>query len=437
MEMYLGVGSNLGDRMSNLRSALDALTAQGIRIGRVSPIVESPAQLLPGADPAWNKPFLNLAVRAQTSLSPFDVLERAKRIEAELGRDVTHRWAPRPVDIDILLCGDERIDTDTLTVPHPEIRNRAFVLTPLAALNPRLRIPGLGSRNVLEISRESGHQIPLWMGIVNVTPDSFSDGGRYQAWPDAQTHIAALVGSGAQIIDLGAESTRPGAAALSADEEWLRLAHVLEPLLETHADDPLRPRFSVDTYHPAVAQRALELGADVINDVSGLTNPEMVDLAASHEAEFVAMHSLSLPADPAMTIAAAEDPLGVLDRWLSERLEAWTRAGLDPGRIVFDPGVGFGKTALQSLEILRHVGQFQSHGLRLLVGHSRKSFMRGFADDVERSRDLTTVGASMSLITQGVDILRVHNVAAHVAAWLGWAHLQAATGTHTRARSPR
>jgi len=438
MEIYLGLGSNLGSRMSNLRSALIALATSGIRIHRVSPVVETPAHLLRGADPAWNKPFLNVVVEAETTLEPTEVLERAKHIESELGRDFTHRWAPRPIDIDILLCGGHAIVTDALTIPHPEIQKRAFVLTPLAALRPGLRIPGLSTRSVLELSHQAGLQIPLWMGIVNVTPDSFSDGGKYETWEAAHAHITELAAGGAQIIDLGAESTRPGATPVNAEEEWSRLAQVLEPLLDTWSGDPLRPRISVDTYHADVAQRALELGADIINDVSGLTSAAMIELAATSRAEFVAMHNLSLPADSSKTIAADEDPIGVLERWLTERLDAWTRAGIDTDRIVFDPGIGFGKSAIQSLEILRHIELFHAYGLRILVGHSRKSFMRGFSDDTRPSRDQATVGASLSLVAHGVDILRVHDVAAHAAAWLGWAHLQRQpSDTRTRLRSPR
>ena len=434
METWLSLGSNLGGRMSNLRSALIALSTSGIEIRKVSPVVESPAQLLRGADPAWNRPYLNLAVHADTSLEPNALLARVKEIEVELGRDFEHRWSPRPIDIDILLYKDQTIITDSLTIPHAELHRRDFVLTPLVALNPGLRIPGMGNRNVLQISRDLGRQIPLWMGIVNVTPDSFSDGGRYLSWPDAEMQIADLVNAGAQVIDIGAESTRPGATPISADEEWGRLAAILEPLMDKYSGDILRPRISIDTYHPSVAIRALALGIDMINDVSGLTNPEMIELAASYNTEFVAMHNVSIPADTAKTINIDEDPLYSLEQWLLAQMEIWSRAGIDTNRIIIDPGVGFGKNALQSLDILRRIDQLLRHGLRILVGHSRKSFMRGFADGTIETRDLTTVGASLNLVMQGVDVLRVHDVAAHAAAWLGWAHLQKPTGMRTRLR---
>lgn len=434
METYLSLGSNLGGRMSNLRSALIALSTGGVRILKVSPIVESPALLLRGADPAWNKAYLNLCVQADTTLDPHELLRLCKDIEADLGRDFSQRWAPRPIDIDILLYKDQTIISDELTVPHIEMHRRAFILTPLVALNPALRIPNMGARNVLQLSRELGRQIPLWMGIVNVTPDSFSDGGQFDSWENAEPRIDQLINAGAHIIDVGAESTRPGASALDADREWARLEAILEPLMEKLSGDMLRPKVSVDTYHPSVAVRALSVGVDMINDVGGLTDPEMVELAAAYQAEFVAMHSLSLPADSQRTINIDDDPLYVIEHWLNERLGVWDKAGIDLHRVILDPGVGFGKNALQSLDILQRIDALDTHGMRLLVGHSRKSFMHGFAEADTQLRDMATVGASLSLAAHGVDILRVHDVAGHAAAWIGWAHLLKPTGTRTRAR---
>src|SRR6185369_8112866 len=133
----------------------------------------------------------------------------------------------------------------------------------------------------LEWSRIPGRHILLWMGIVNVTPDSFSDGGKLASWPAIDAHVDALVAAGASFIDVGAESTRPGATPLDAEQEWERLQGVLGPLIDKHASARLRPRFSLDTYHASTARRALALGIDVINDVGGLTSPEMLELAAT------------------------------------------------------------------------------------------------------------------------------------------------------------
>jgi 2-amino-4-hydroxy-6-hydroxymethyldihydropteridine diphosphokinase/dihydropteroate synthase len=422
MTTYLGMGSNLGDRREALRRALAALTGAGIAVRRVSPTVESPAMLAPGAPPEWNRPFLNLVVEVDTDRAPAALLAELKRIEATLGRGPHERWSPRPIDIDILLWGERTLASESLTIPHPGLAERNFVLTPLVALRPDLRLPGADNRTVLERSRALGRNIPLWMGIVNLTPDSFSDGGDFVEWPQIEKHIEALTAAGAQILDFGAESTRPGAAPLTASAELARLLPVLERVVAKLADDPLRPLLSVDTYHPVVAARAVELGVDIVNDVSGLTTPEMLEVAAAGDAQWVAMHNLGLPADPKRTLPPGTDAPAEVERWLEARLEDWSRAGLDLARIVFDPGVGFGKNPLQSLALLRDVDRFLRYPLRCLIGHSRKSFMLGFASAERAERDLVTVGASLRLCAAGVDVLRVHNVAAHTAAYRGWAH---------------
>ena len=423
MPIYLGLGSNLGDRREHLSAAVRALATRGIAIERISPVVESPAMLPDDAPVEWNQPYLNLVLACRTQESPVEVLASLKAIERELGRAATARWAPRPIDIDILLWGEERIATDALTVPHPGLAERAFALAPLAALAPRLTIPGLGAATVLARSQRHAQHIPLWMGIVNVTPDSFSDGGKLLDWLAVDAHVDRLLEAGAEIIDVGAESTRPGATPLNADTEWRRLEPVLGALLDKHGRTTLRPQFSVDTYHPETARRAIGLGVDIINDVSGLTTEAMVELAATSNRDFIAMHNLGVPADPARILPFGSDPAAAVEHWLDERLAEWQRAGLDTGRIVFDPGIGFGKNPLQSLKLLRDMRRFERFGLRCVVGHSRKSFMLRFAAAGNEERDLFTIGASLSLCQQGVDILRVHNVAAHVAAYRGWAHL--------------
>jgi 2-amino-4-hydroxy-6-hydroxymethyldihydropteridine diphosphokinase/dihydropteroate synthase len=423
MDIYLGLGSNQSDRRDHLARALGKLAAHGIRLVRVSPIVESPAMLPDDAPAEWNEPFLNAVAHCRTAATPTDLLDALKAIERELGRTDRGRWAPRPIDLDLLLYGRETIATERLRVPHPGIIERAFVLTPLAALEPHLTIPGAGMRTVLEHARLGRRHLPIWMGIVNLTPDSFSDGGELEDEVAAMARVMELATAGAALIDLGAESTRPGATPLTAREEWARLEPALGALVDHYSGDVLRPRFSVDTYHVETARRALALGADVINDVSGLTTPAMIELAAKSGCDWIAMHNLGVPADRARTLPADQNPVTIVERWLEERLAEWQRAGLDPARIVFDPGVGFGKNSLQSLRILRDVRRFHRFGLRVLVGHSRKSFMHNVAAAERGDRDLFTVGASLKLCEAGVDILRVHDVAAHAAAYRGWAHV--------------
>lgn len=423
MQIYLGLGSNLGDRRGNLRRAIQLLKEKGLEIQRISPIVESPA-LLPKSAPAdWNLPFLNLALKCEAVCSPEQLREWILEIQTRLGRMDKSRWGPRHMDIDILLWGREVIDTAELKIPHQDLQMRSFVLAPMIALQPRLTVPGQGTRTLLDWSQDLAHHIPLWMGILNVTPDSFSDGGRYLDWETVEPHLDAMVEGGAHIIDVGGESTRPGAKPLSHEEEWSRLRPILERLKDKYKDAVFRPLISVDTYHADVAQRASELGVDIINDVSGLTSPAMLELAKVGGTDWVAMHHLTVPADRAETLPQDSDPCVEVEKWLTERIESWDKAGLDLNRIIFDPGIGFGKDGLQSLELLRNARRFRQHGLRVLIGHSRKSFMKTFSTLEESDKDLVTIGASLNLSQQGVDIIRVHNVPANVSAYRGWAHL--------------
>jgi len=187
--VYLGLGSNLGDRKKNLQSAIEALTESGVAVCRHSPAIETPALLPDGAPWEWNKPFLNLAVECDLSCSPQQLLDTIHNIQNKQGRDNSKRWSPRPIDIDILLWGNEIIHTNTLTIPHRDLHLRHFVLTPLIALAPELTIPGRGDKTLLQWSYELPHHIPLWMGIINVTPDSFSDGGKHHHIDDALNAI--------------------------------------------------------------------------------------------------------------------------------------------------------------------------------------------------------------------------------------------------------
>ena len=172
-----------------------------------------------------------------------------------------------------------------------------------------------------------------------------------------------------------------------------------------------------------MAAKGLELGVDIINDVSGLGSPDMIALAREADCDWGRDAPRHDSRRSAGHLAGRRGPFDAVEAWLLERMEVWDAEGLDLERIIFDPGIGFGKNRLQSLRLLRRVGEFRRHGLRVLVGHSRKSFMKSFTGGDESARDLATIGASLHLCAQGVDIIRVHDVPGHVAAYRGWSHL--------------
>ena len=430
MEVYFGLGSNQGDRPAHLEAALRALEQAGARDVAASPVVESPALLPDGAPASWNRPFLNLVARARiaSSADPEHWRREIKSIEARLGRDpAASRWSPRPADIDILLWGQETIRTEHLVIPHRDILERNFVLTPLAHLAPRMTIPGRGAATALEWSGRA-RPIPLWMGVVNCTPDSFSVGRRTRGGAGGldgervADRVDALAAAGAHWIDFGGESTRPGAVPVTPEEEWRRLHAPLREALAHLRGVRLRPRISVDTRRPEVAERALALGVDMVNDVSGLGAPRMRSLARESGAEWVAAHTVTVPADPARRLPPQPPAPDALVGWLARRRREWEADGLDPARILFDPGIGFGKDTLQALGLFAALDRFRTEGFRVLVGHSRKVWFGG-AGRPAAERDPETLGASLALAARGVEVLRVHDVDLHARAYRSWAHV--------------
>jgi len=246
------------------------------------------------------------------------------------------------------------------------------------------------------------------MGILNVTPDSFHDGGQYDATEDAVARAEEMVARGADIIDVGGESTRPGADPVPADVEKERVLPVIERLGDLDA------MVSVDTRKAEVARAALEAGADILNDVSGLEDPEMRLVAADHDVPVVVMHSIETPVDPETVVEYDDVVEDVLDA-LTERVLLAEKAGLDREQIIVDPGLGFGKAAAESFELLGRVGEFRSLGCPVLVGHSHKSMFDRVGRDAG-DRLQATVAATALAADRGADIVRVHDVKENVAA---------------------
>jgi dihydropteroate synthase len=247
---------------------------------------------------------------------------------------------------------------------------------------------------------------PLLMGIVNVTPDSFSDGGRFLTHEAAIAQALQLLDDGAAILDIGGESTRPYATPVSADEELSRVLPVIEAVLNQRPESLL----SIDTSKAAVAEAALAAGAQIINDVTGLVgDSRMIRVAADQSAGVCAMHMRGTPQtmqdDPRYVDIVAE-----IHEFLRQRRDALASAGIDRERICLDPGIGFGKTHEHNITLMANCWRFHDLGCPLLVGHSRKAFLGKLIGDKTADRTAATVGGALALGAQGVQILRVHDV---------------------------
>jgi dihydropteroate synthase len=242
----------------------------------------------------------------------------------------------------------------------------------------------------------------LLMGVLNVTPDSFSDGGKYLDADRAFARAIELEEQGADIIDIGAESTRPGAAPITAAVEMQRLIPVLKRLR-----DRLTIPISVDTYKAEVAERALDLGAEIVNDPSGLTfEPNLARAVSNHDAGLVLNHMRGRP-ETWEKLAPMPDPMGTIGRDLEAAVGRARRVGIDKSRLVVDPGLGFGKRREQNTFILAHLSQMAGLDLPILTGPSRKHFL---AHETAEETRFATAAAVTASILGGAHIVRVHDV---------------------------
>ncbi|KAL8278644.1 hypothetical protein RQP46_008936 [Phenoliferia psychrophenolica] len=443
-DVVLGVGTNMGERVANISSALKELEKLGLDGGKTkvtdtSFMYESDAMYV--TDQAK---FLNAVVKIETTLEPQELLDRLKAIETTLGREKTVRNGPRVIDLDILFYDDLVYSSDSsipadrqLHIPHVSIAEREFVLRPLADLVPSFLHPTLqrtpsallatlltttpsSLHRVLPLSPSLVHPIgssTLLMTILNATPDSFSDGGDNLSLASALASAASHVVAGSSILDVGGMSTRPNADPVSESIEISRVVPLITSLRSTSPSTPI----SIDTFRPAVARAAIEAGATIINDVLGGDHPSMLETMAELDVPVIIMHSRG--GEPflggEMKPYATGVVTGVRDE-LRHKVERALQAGVRRWNIILDPGVGFAKTGEQNVELLRDLPKALGRegegeeaflgGFPSLVGLSRKRFLGTLIarEGGAKERDWATAVAVAKSIEGGADIVRVH-----------------------------
>jgi dihydropteroate synthase len=264
------------------------------------------------------------------------------------------------------------------------------------------------TRHTIDLSR------PRVMGIVNVTPDSFSDGGLHADTRAALAHCERLLAEGTDILDIGGESTRPGAESVSLADELARVLPVLDGALK------LGCPVSVDTYKPEVMRQALALGADIINDINALRAPGAVEAVAAHSACGVCLMHMRGDPKTMQQRPAYDDVVLEVSGFLRERFEVLRAAGVAAERIVLDPGIGFGKSVEHNIELLRRQRELLALGQPLLLGWSRKSILGAITGRAAADRLPASLAAALAAVQAGARVVRVHDVAATVDALKVW-----------------
>ncbi|CAL0308061.1 unnamed protein product [Lupinus luteus] len=446
-ETVIALGSNVGDRLHNFKEALKLMKKSGISITRHACLYETaPAYVT-------DQPrFLNSAVRAVTKLGPHELLAALKKIEKDLGRTDGIRYGPRPIDLDILFYGKFKVGSDILTVPHERIWERQFVMAPLMDLLGS----DIDSDTVASWHSFSGHSggiSGLWeklggesligeegmyrvmpvanglldwsrrtsiMGVLNLTPDSFSDRGNFQTVKSAVSHVRLMISEGADMIDIGAQSTRPMASRISVEEELDRLIPILEAV--TGMPEVEGKLISVDTFYSEVALEAVSRGAHFINDVSaGQLDPNMFKVIADLDVPYVAMH---MRGDPC-TMQNSEnlkydDVCKEVSSELYSRVREAELSGIPAWRIIIDPGIGFSKKTEDNLEVLTGLPDIRADIAKrslaishapILIGPSRKGFLGEICSrPTAVERDPATIASVTAGVLGGANIVRVHNV---------------------------
>ncbi|MES2801778.1 MAG: dihydropteroate synthase [Bdellovibrionota bacterium] len=421
--VVLGLGSNI-EPIKHLRSALAEIKRLAeVTVVNVASIYESDALLPVNAPNTWNKKYLNSAVEIEVSnFEPLKLLKDIKTIERKLGRTGTNRWAPRNIDIDILWVQDFTLTSEALNIPHAQILNRPFALLPLLELRPDFSFN--------EPSSSEGQQLPDWMwqnpkpfhteisktyvwpkfaGILNITEDSFSGDGLMTS---ITLRLGQLLDAGAEIIDIGAESTRPGAVVIDPAVEYRRLATTLDVINKYKADYSRHFEISIDSRKPEVMQKTVNnYHIDYLNDVEGFRQPKMREVLKLTSAKAICMHSFSVPPLKTETISENEDLWVYLTRWWEKQRELFSKDNISLDRMIFDPGIGFGKTPQQSVDLLNYLEGLSAIKEEIYLGYSRKSFLSLMTDKPASERDPETALVTEAVNQAYAQYLRVHDVA--------------------------
>lgn len=409
--IVIALGANLpsihGSPAETIKHAIVEIAKTGVRVLYQSPIYLTAP--VPISDQPW---YHNAVIGVSTDLSPKDLLKTLQSIENNFGRIRTERNAPRVIDLDIIVYHDVVQNENNLILPHPRMDERAFVLYPLKDIAPEWRHPITKKHiNHLIYDIPEGQDIkrenrPLIMGIINVTPDSFSDGGDFASADAAIQHGLKLIADGAEILDIGGESTRPSSVVIAPDIEQRRILPVIEAFKNSGA------LISVDTRNASTMRAAIKAGAGMVNDISALTHDtDSINVVRESDCRICLMHMQGTPQTMQINPQYNDVVSDVYD-YLDGRINACLSAGIAKDRLIIDVGIGFGKTLDHNIALLQNMSKFKGLGVDILLGTSRKSFIEKMVGQPLPTQDRLS-GSLASLIPavrDNLQIVRVHDV---------------------------
>lgn len=411
--IYITLGANLPSEFGwprmTLKKVVQEIDKRGIRVLYQSPIYLTAP--VPVSDQPW---YYNLVIGVSTDKTPVQLMQILQTIEKYFGRIRTERNAPRVIDLDIIAYHDVIKNDDDLQIPHPRAHERAFVLYPLRDIAPKNWVHPVSKKTISQLINElpKGQDIqkenrPLIMGVVNVTPDSFSDGGQFYSTDTAIAHGLKLIEEGADILDIGGESTRPNALIISSEEEQSRIIPVIKGLQNKGA------LISVDTRNASTMRAALNAGAGMINDVTALTwDKYSINILKDSDCRICLMHMRGTPKTMQLNPHYNDVGKEVYD-YLETRIRMCIEAGITQDRLIIDVGIGFGKTLGHNISLLKNLSRFHDLGVEILLGASRKSFIEKICERPIPSSE--RLAGSLAGITAACDAqiqyVRVHDVA--------------------------
>jgi 2-amino-4-hydroxy-6-hydroxymethyldihydropteridine diphosphokinase/dihydropteroate synthase len=419
--VLLGLGTNQGNRIQNLRTAITKVRQiDHTELTYKSSVFQSEALLKPNSPKEWNIDYFNCCISIRTILSPIDLLVKIKNIEAEMGRNFNGSiWSPRVIDIDILTWEDHIYQDEKLCIPHMGLLERSFVLIPLLQIDPlwiHPRFPDIDLHIRVKNYKPLAYanfrlNKPKLMGILNLSSDSFSgDGIDVDNLEDIKLKFIELVNTGSEVIDIGAISSKPGAKYLSPEQEWNILKPVLNNLNEWLNLPELmtQPKISIDTYRDQIVEKLFDYPIDFINDISGRNLDKICALIKNKSIKYIIMHNCGESGSDYLDLKVPA--INQILSFFKEKKEQMLSYGLALGQIIFDVGIGFGKHPFQAENILDNLRLLEKLNIEIVVGHSRKaSVMPSVSDLKAEHRDFETALVSYDA-SQCVNYLRVHNV---------------------------